>query len=169
MIAQIWALLIYGGVQAASLTPDDVVLANEPKFIRSFADIIGLNAIFTGLLWVLYVVKFKKMRCCKVDINKLFKGTPFQSIIFMIDMSFDFVYTIFPLTLYQEDGHLLFNERALATLHSEDGILFFAAFVAMVLLFKKCFQILRNFDPVRIQKRGQKIQKAHLDLTPYTI
>ena len=54
MTAQIWALLIYGGVQAVSIS-SDLLLAQEPKFIRSFADIIGCNAVFAGLLWVLYV------------------------------------------------------------------------------------------------------------------
>ena len=115
-------------------------LANEASFVRQFFSDYWLNGIFAGLLWMVYVIKWRNDY-----FNKLFRGTSFQSIIFVIDMSFDFVYTIFPLTLYNgDDGGILFNTKALATLSTENGILFFAAFWAMILLFRKCYNMLKN-------------------------
>eukprot|EP01083_Nonionella_stella_P077549 211819_1 len=157
ILMQCWALLIYGGVQSVSLS---FVIANEPRFVQSFAVIVGLNGIVTGILWILYVTKIKVL-------NAIFHGTSFQSIAFVVDMVFDFLYTMFPFTLHSQNSSLLFNIKALATLHSENGILFFAAFIAMTMLFQKCMTVLWSFDPVQIQKRAQKIIKHNIDLVPY--
>eukprot|EP01083_Nonionella_stella_P003041 8659_1 len=156
ILMQCWALLIYGGVQLSL----SFVIANEPQFVQTFAIIVGLNGVITGILWIAYVVQFK-------GFNAVFHGAFFQSITFVIDMIFDFVYTMFPFALYSGNASLLFNTKALATLHSESGILFLAAFIAITLLFQKCITVLRSFDPVAIQKRAKTIMIHNIDLIPY--
>eukprot|EP01084_Bolivina_argentea_P081353 147322_1 len=163
ILMQCWALLIYGGVQSVSFT---FVVANEPIFVQSFALIIGLDAISVGILWLLYVIKFNE-KWTKINLNAIFHGTSFQSIVFVVDMIFDFVYTIFPFTLYSGNASLLFNIKALATLHSENGILFFAAFIAMCLLLQKCYSVLYSFDPVEIERRARKIVDQEIELIPF--
>eukprot|EP01083_Nonionella_stella_P273840 929207_1 len=156
ILMQCWALLIYGGVHSVSLS---FVVANEPRFVQSFAVIVGLNCIVTGILWILYVTKIKVL-------NAIFHGTSFQSIAFVVDMVLVFLYTMFPFTLHSQNSLLFFTFKALATLHSENKILFLAAFIAMPMLFQKCMTELWSLDPVQIQKRALKIIKHHIDLVP---
>eukprot|EP01084_Bolivina_argentea_P151912 265094_1 len=155
ILMQCWALLIYGGVQSVSFS---FVIANQSIFIKSFACIIGIDAILLSILWLLYAIKIKV---------KMLHGAAFQSIVFVFDMVFDFIYTIFPLTIYSGNASVLFNMKALATLHSENGIIFFSAFVAMTLLFQKCVTVLRSFDPVVIEQRARRTVKHNIHLIPY--
>eukprot|EP01083_Nonionella_stella_P071944 193628_1 len=157
ILMQCWALLIYGGVQSVSFS---FVIGNEAQFVKSFSIIVGSNAILAGVLWIIYSIKTDSSQA-------MFHGTGFQAVVFVIDMLFDFVYTIFPFTLYSGNASLLFNIKALATLHSENGILFVAAFIAMVLLLQKCYSVLSSFDPVQIIYRAHKMDKHNIDLVPY--
>jgi len=81
---QLNALCLYNGYSI--FEPDHVQLAMKPDCIRIFAVILCLNAVFSGLSWLLYA--WFPRRC---------HGLTFMLSVFIIDQFSDFFYTIFPI------------------------------------------------------------------------
>ena len=53
ILFQFYGLCLYGGID---LFRNDVILGQEYSIVESFAIIVGLNGIFAGFAWILYVI-----------------------------------------------------------------------------------------------------------------
>ena len=81
---QSFALLYYNGLNY--FNPNDRILAYKTNDVLLFSVLLGLNGIFVGLLWLMYVFE-----------GNLCRGAFFKYLFFLIDSIFDTFYALFPI------------------------------------------------------------------------
>ena len=123
------AIILYDGYDVYE--PDDVYLAEKPKFIKWFAIILFINATASGFSWFCYAIAPGKCH-----------GLSFLLAIYIIDHFCDLFYTLFPLIVVWNDEYNR-NTHGVGVLLGQlnegttSGQLFVASFLPLVKLSKK--------------------------------
>ena len=127
LVVQSQAMLLHDGYHP--LRPDELYLAQKPRFIRWFAIILFINSSASGLSWLCYAIFPGKCH-----------GLLFLLFIFVIDQICDLFYTLFPLIVVVNDEYNSNTDDILILLgqlndDSDDSVLsFIASFLPLVLL-----------------------------------
>ena len=150
---QTYALLLYGGLDI--FDPNRNVLAQRPLIIQDMAIILGLNCIFTGIIFMLYIVK-----------HNVIHGKSFLTLVFIVDTTFEIFYVLFPL-LYLTHGDSLFDLRSLGLLKQENTFVFFQSIWALLLLTRKCHKLFKDLNPKYIIKSYWKNIKRNTNFQPW--
>ena len=86
ILIQFIAFLNYNGLNVFDL--NQVSLSYQQNEIIIFAWILGLNCVFSGILWILYVFW-----------HRLFQGAFYKYLVFIIDTIFDTMYALYPIAV----------------------------------------------------------------------
>ena len=103
------AMILYGGYYVYE--PDDVYLAEKPKFIKWFAIILFIHATASGFSWFYYAIAPDKCH-----------GLSFLLAIYIIDQFCDLFYTLFPLIVVWNDEY---NRNITKTSRTQSSMRFF--------------------------------------------
>ena len=137
---QFYGLCLLGGIDL--LYPDSVVLSQEYYTVESFAIIVGLNCIITGLVWMIYII-----------FHNTWHGSLFFGLIFFVDSIFEITYALFPLLNLTQSNTLAITEESLGFLGQSNGFFTVQALLAVYFLTSKCWYLIDHLDPAAMENR----------------
>ena len=144
-LVQLIGLCIFGGINIFS--SNSVVLSQEHYVVESFAIIVGLNGIVTGLAWMMYIIW-----------HNTWNGALFVGLIFFIDTTFEVLYTLFPL-IYLTTGDTIFDLKSLGLLQQSDAFAITQTLLPSIFLARKCLILLKELNPSTMQLSYLILQK----------
>ena len=105
-----------------------------------------------------------------VVLNQYVRGKVFLSLNFVIDTTFEIMYSLFPLLYLSGTG--LFNLASLGVLGQQNGFIIIQSLWSIIILSKKCIYLMRDLNPKYIAQSHWKqvTRKIKVDhLTPWII
>ena len=123
--SQNWAIKL---INSGTINDDNVILAERIEYVILFAYVLAADCLCICILWCLYVFNYK-----------IFHGSFFKYLTFVVDFLFDVFYSTFPLLLIGRSNFSFLNTAA--SIHDDSVLSFLATFLPLVYNVIRLFRI----------------------------